>query len=417
MSLLARTWAAARFGADLARAAALAATTRHVPTAPAAPAADQEVHFLIEGDPLRDLSPAARYRAVQFVPLLDQLGFHCRLWPSRPGKYFTAASGWQRRYRFSRHLAMAEAWLGACNQRRHRRADFRAIAGRGVVFLQRDLTTAATADLERELPLHNRHVVFDFDDAIWRLPPWCRGTAAAAHEAAGERKIATLCGLATTVIAANPHLADFARQHCAAVHVLPTVLDTDSFVPGPARTQRERLVIGWAGTSGNLHYLRPLAPALQRLVREHPFVLRIVCNRVEPHELGELSQLPHEFVSWNAVDEVARLQDFDVGIMPLDDDPWARGKAGFKLVQYMACGVPFVASPVGANPATGGADGEAGLYADDLAAWTERLAALLADAGLRRRLGQAGRQRAVAHFDRRRLAPQLATILREAARA
>jgi glycosyltransferase involved in cell wall biosynthesis len=102
--------------------------------------------------------------------------------------------------------------------------------------------------------------------------------------------------------------------------------------------------------------------------------------------------------------------------MPLDDDAWAAGKAAFKLVQYMACGVPFVASPVGANPATGGSDGGCGLYADGDDDWGNALAALLQDPERRRHLGASGRNRAVAHFDRRRHAPTIARILRDAAR-
>jgi glycosyltransferase involved in cell wall biosynthesis len=201
------------------------------------------------------------------------------------------------------------------------------------------------------------------------------------------------------------------------VHVLPTTLCTREFVPPAEPPRNPRPVIGWAGTSGNLFYLRQIAPALRELAARADFVLRVVCNRVDPADLDGLPPGNLEFVEWRPDGEVARIQAFDVGIMPLADDEWAAGKAGFKLIQYMACGVPFVGSPVGANPEVGGPDGECGHWAADHEAWVERLGALLADPARRAALGTAGRERAVRRFDRSVHAPGLAAILREAARA
>lgn len=412
MRPLVRALAALRFGGDVLRATALGVRESWRRADVAAAPETFGVHFLVEADPAHGLSPAARYRALQYVPLLEQAGLRCHVHPSRPGKYFTAAEPWQRRYRRWPRLAMLQAHLGFWQQRRHRRADFRAAAGRGVVFLQRDLQALPGSQLEHELPLWNRHVVFDFDDAIFVRPPWSEGGAGVDAEL--EAKIAGICALSTSVIAANEHLAAFARRHNGDVHVVPTTLCTDEFRPPAAPPQNARPVVGWVGTSGNLHYLRRIGPALRRLRERCDFELRVVCNRV-PRE--QLAGLPDDltFVEWRPDGEVERIQQFDVGIMPLDDDTWAVGKAAFKMVQYMACGVPFVASPVGANPATGGPDGDCGLYADREDAWVDALATLLQDDGRRRRLGANGRARAVEQFDRRRHAPTLARILRAAA--
>lgn len=411
MQLLARAVAGARFGYDVLRATTLGVREnlrRGAATAVAAP----EVHFLVEADAAAGLSPAARYRALQYVPLLEQEGLRCQVRPSRPGKYFTATEAWQRLYARWPRLAMLRAHLGHWQQRRHRRADFRALAGRGVVFLQRDLQALPGSLLERELPLFNRHVVFDFDDAIFVRPPWTPGGLGI--DQALHDKIAGICALSTSVIAANEHLATFARRHCTDVHVVPTTLCTDEFRPPATPPMNARPVVGWVGTSGNLHYLRRIGPALQQLAARCDFVLRVVCNRVPAEQLAGLPG-DLEFVEWRADGEVLRIQQFDVGIMPLDDDAWAAGKAAFKMVQYMACGVPFVASPVGANPATGGDDGDCGHYAADAAGWVDALAALLQDRERRHRLGHNGRERAVAQFDRRRHAPTIARILRDAA--
>lgn len=411
MRLLARALGGVRFGSDIVRATAHGVWENLRAPRPVVPA-DDEVHLLIEGDPARGLSPAARYRALQYVPLLEAGGLRCRVWPARPAKYFTAAADWQDLYRRWPRLAMARAHLGWLRQRRNRRRDFRALAGRGVVFLQRDLLALPESQLERELPQHNRHIVFDFDDAIWVPPPWSAQGDAAIHRRLHD-KIAGICALSTAVVAANEHLAAFARRHNRNVHVVPTTLCTDEFRPPAAPPQNPRPVVGWVGTSGNLFYLRRIAPALERLRRDHDFVLRVVCNRAAP---AELAGLPHdlEFVEWRAAGEVERIQQFDLGIMPLDDDAWAAGKAAFKMVQYMACGVPFVASPVGANPATGGPDGQCGRYATSMDDWVAALADLLRDRERRLTYGRAGRQRAQTQFDRRNHAPRLAAILRAA---
>lgn len=417
MLTLSRAVSALAFARDLARAAVLGARERCFPTPPVDPRSADEVQFLIEGDPARGLSPAARYRALQYVPLLEARGFRCVVRPSRPAKYFSAAQSFQDAYARWPRLAMAYAHVQHLRQARNRRADFRALAGRGVVFLQRDLLALPHSLLERELPLFNRHVVFDFDDAIFVRPPWVPGDSGDGVDHALRGKLASICALSTAVIAANEHLAAFARQHNGNVHVLPTTLCTQEFAPPKEPARNARPVVGWAGTSGNLWYLRQLAPALQALAQRCDYVLRIVCNRVDDAQLAGLPRERLEFVEWRADGEVARLQQFDVGIMPLRPDGWAEGKAGFKMVQYMACGVPFVASPVGANLSTGGPDGECGRYAGNDAEWVDRLATLLADPDLRATLGARGRARAVQHFDRRAHVDALAAILREAARA
>jgi len=417
MGLPARAMNALAFAGDIGRAALLGLRERVRRPAAHDARADDEVHLLIEGDPTRGLSPAARYRAVQYVPLLEQRGLRCRIWPSRPSKYFSASASFQDAYARWPRLAMVWAHAQHWRQRRNRRADFRALAGRGVVLLQRDLQALPGSRLELELPLYNRHVVFDFDDAIFVQPPWTRAEGTDGIDVAVRDKVARLCALSTAVIAANPFLAAFARLHNPRVFVLPTTLCTGQFKPPAQPVHNARPVIGWVGTSGNLWYLRQIGPALGTLAKRCDFVLRVVCNRVDAAQLQGLPAHNLEFVEWQQDGEVERIQQFDVGIMPLQDDGWAAGKAGFKMIQYMACGVPFVASPVGANLDVGGAEGECGRYAADAEAWVNQLAALLGDAALRQALGRRGRERAVLRFDRTVHADALAAILREAARA
>ena len=378
-------------------------------------ASPRRVTFLIEGDPKTGLSPAARYRAMQYVPLLEQRGISCTVRPSRPSKYFASSARFQRAYRRWRWLVLPYAALQHARQVVHRLLDFAGCAGNGVVFLQRDLAGTTRSRLEEYLRLCNRRIVFDFDDAIYARPTWLADREP--PEVAGEMraKIARICSLSSIVVAANPLLAEFARRWCARVHVIPTCLDTDEFRPPTDPPDNPVAVLGWVGTSGNLIYLREIVPALRELAGRREFVVRVVCNRVEPTELPELPAEVLEFVEWSADGEVERIQQFDVGLMPLADDEWTRGKAGFKLVQYMACGVPVVASRVGANPAVVGDDGECGYLVDDLDGWVSRLDQLLGDPALRRNIGEAGRRRVVSRFDLRVHVDQLAEVLAQAA--
>jgi glycosyltransferase involved in cell wall biosynthesis len=373
-------------------------------------------HFLIEGDPVRGLSPAARYRAWQYVPLLEKLGIPCVVCPSRPGKYFAAAASYQRWHARLPRLAIAWALAQYRRQGWNRMRDFRNAAGNTVVFLQRDLVALSHSRIEQYLPLFQRRIVFDFDDAIFANPSWSQAPGQEQINRELRDKIARICQLSSAVIAANPYLADFAGRYNDDVHVLPTMLCTEEFHPPAIKQPHDRLVIGWVGTSGNLYYLRRIAPVLRELARTHSFVLRVVCNEVPRNDLPDLPAANIDFVKWSPTGEVERIQEFDIGIMPLDDDEWTKGKAGFKLIQYMACGIPIVWSPVGANPDVAGADGDCGFAASSPADWTRALTRLLDDDNLRTAMAARGRQRAMERFDRRANAGKLASILRRVAR-
>ena len=373
----------------------------------------REVHILTEGHPRRGLSPAARYRAFQYLPLLEARGFVCRVRPSRPNKYFLVRPWFRWLEARMKPLSRALAAAQFGRQILGRTLDYAGAARAGVVFLQRDLVALPKSRLETLLPLFNRHIVFDFDDAIFRCPSWSSAEERTYFDAAQREKIQAICKLSVAVIVGNAWLADWVRPLNPNVHVVPTMLDTEEFRPPAKRVPNDVPVIGWVGTSGNLFYLRAIAGALRALAKRRDFVLRVICDRVDDEALNGLPSV--DFVVWSADNEVARIQDFDIGIMPLTDDDWSRGKAGFKLIQYMACGVPIVWSPVGANTEVAGPDGECGIPARTDQAWVAALERLLDDAELRARLGACGRRRALECFDRRRGADQLAAILSQVA--
>jgi len=226
-----------------------------------------------------------------------------------------------------------------------------------VTLLQRELiSNLATFEGLTKTPR-----AFDVDDAIFLR-----------RDGAVAKKIARRCDL---VICGNAFLADWFSQWHRNVELLPTAIDCERFTPTSRQNEGEGIVIGWTGSYTNLRYLRPIEPALANVLKARPNAkLRIICDRAP--DLPALPQAQIEYRPWVAENEVPDCQQFDIGIMPLDDGDWERGKCAFKLLQYMACGKPVVASPVGVNAQI--LTGErVGLSATSVAQWEQALVALI----------------------------------------
>jgi glycosyltransferase involved in cell wall biosynthesis len=213
--------------------------------------------------------------------------------------------------------------------------------------------------------------------------------------------------LSRLVIAGNEYLAEHARRYNAHVEILPTGLDVGAY---PVRTPRENdglLRLVWIGGGSVLKHLRGIVPALEELGRRFPQVrLRIVSN-----EFLDLKSMPVEQRPWSRETEVADLVSSDIGLAPLTDDPFTRGKCAFKILQYQAAGLPVVASPVGVNEQYV-RDGATGFLVRDLSQWIDRLAALIENPDLRLALGRAGR-RDVEKFDGHVLGEQFCDLILE----
>lgn len=227
-----------------------------------------------------------------------------------------------------------------------------------------------------------RTVVFDMDDALDLPPPGATPSAASARryranfEATVQAADRVLCG--------NRFLAS--RLPHGRYEILPTPIDTERFRPG-AVPPGDGSTAGWVGYSDNLPYLEALAEPLREVSRRHPgFRLVVVADRPPA-----LPGVPTEFRRWRLEDELTCFGGIDVGLMPLEDSPWARGKCAFKAIQYMALGIPAVASPVGMNVEVI-RDGENGLLPADAASWVRALDGVLRDRGRAAAIGAAGRR-------------------------
>jgi glycosyltransferase involved in cell wall biosynthesis len=196
------------------------------------------------------------------------------------------------------------------------------------------------------------------------------------------------------------------------VEIFPTVVDIDRYSTAPsggAEVDGGPPVVGWIGSPATVGYLRAVVEPLNRLSAAGRIRVRVVGAPAEA-----LPELTAAFLPWSEADESRLVAGFDIGIMPLPDTPWERGKCAYKLIQCMACAKPVVASPVGAN-ADVVRDGVDGLLAADPAAWTAALEALAADRDLRRRFGAAGRAAVERSYSLQSTAPRLAALLRRTA--
>ncbi|MFO0729174.1 MAG: glycosyltransferase family 4 protein [Myxococcota bacterium] len=220
-------------------------------------------------------------------------------------------------------------------------------------------------------------------------------------------KIAQVIQRARAVFAGSHYLEDYARQHNPRVVFVPTVIDVNRYGRiDPSRPRSADLSLAWVGSPSTSEYLSLVAPALERFGREKK--LRFIVTGGKPIQIPGVEV---EVRRWSEETEVRDLLECDAGIMPLPDTPWARGKCAFKLIQYMGCAMPVIASPVGANRDVV-RDGVEGLWATDEEAWVQALRTLEADPGLRAKMGAAGRARVEEHYSVEAVLPRIADTLK-----
>jgi glycosyltransferase involved in cell wall biosynthesis len=248
-------------------------------------------------------------------------------------------------------------------------------------------------------------IILDYDDAIFRQ--YDSSPNAAVRRLLGA-KLAPLLKAADAICCGNPYLEDYAAQFSNRTMLLPTVVDTDRYTPAVKR-RSDRVVVGWIGSPTTWPNVRPLLPLLQSLVAEHGIAVRIVgAGKAADRDRFEGLEL----LEWAENSEIDEVQRMDIGIMPLDDSPFQRGKCGYKLIQYMACGVPVIASPVGVN-AQIVRDGRNGFLASSEDEWRAALAKLIGSSSLRSTLGSQGRQIAVEEYSLAVHAQRLVGLMRD----
>jgi len=364
---------------------------------------DRKVRRILALSPIPEEGAGCRFRISQFIPYLESVGYQVTVSPFFSPEFFRLV--YKPGHYVRKALSFAELSI--------KRLDSLRDASRfDLILIYREMFPIGPAIVERLLGSRRQPpVVFDFDDAIFLPSVSDANRAIRALKQPG--KVATIVRHSDHVIAGNEYLAAYARRFSDAVTVIPTCVDTTKFVPSPdafstnGSHPSQQPVVGWIGSPTTASYVRGLSDIFRRVREEHPFVLR-VSGAGEPLDVPGV---PTEQPAWTLDSEVELFNTCDVGVYPLADDEWSRGKCGFKAIEFMACGVPVVASAVGVNREII-EDGVNGFLASTETEWIEKLGRLLVDRDLRRRFGEAGRRTIDERYSLRVHAPTLAATLR-----
>ena len=335
------------------------------------------------------LGASSRVRFLQFLPALESQGFTFDVQPLLGNDYVRSLYGGPP--------------VGAGNLLRAYGRRFRALSRRmryDLIWLEKEALPWLPTWMEIAR-LQGLPYVVDYDDAWFHRYENHWLSFMLGH------KIDAVMRVAHTVVAGNDYLARRARQAGARqVEIVPTAIDLERYRDLLAAPAGEAVTVGWIGIPLNAHYLSIVAPALRAV----PSIRLHVVGAPVPADLN----IAAESFPWTEDTEVARIAAFDIGIMPLHDTPWERGKCAYKLLQVMAAGKPVIASPVGANVQVV-QHGINGFLADTAEEWADALRTLAADPALRARMGAQARKTVEDHYAAAAIAPRLAVILQRAA--
>jgi glycosyltransferase involved in cell wall biosynthesis len=343
--------------------------------------AEGRVVFFLPGR----VTPGARVRGLAVARALEAAGVRCETRACHPSVFGDTELPlpWRR----LRPLFYPAALASRLGQLGRLRDD-------DIIYLYRPLFEWPPLWLER-LVTRGRRTVFDLDDAIYL-------------NRFGRSKIASLVRLVDHVVAGNRTLAAFVAAP-EKTTIIPTVIDLDRFRPRPTRQARgSEVVVGWTGTHGNYRQLAVAKEGIARALRRTGARFLTIADRPPPRALWSLRP---EYLPWAPETEVEDLARIDIGVMPLPDEPYARGKCAFKLLQYMALGRPGVASPVGANREVV-TDRVDGFLVSGGSSWEDVLVELIGDPALRARVGAAGRARVEAAYSLAAVLPRYLEIVR-----
>lgn len=338
-----------------------------------------------------NLGASSRYRSYQYLPYLYNEAIEIKAAPLFDNDYIKDLYAGRKK----NLLKVLKSYIKRIINLYHVR-DF------DLIWIEKEALPWLPAWIEHKLGLAKANYIVDYDDAIFhrydhhnfKLIRWILG-----------KKIDRIMQYATLVLVGNEYLLERAKKAGAKrVEMLPTVIDLGKY-PTNFFNNNEIFTIGWIGSSVTSHYLKLIMPALEEFCKKNTARVVLIGAKKE-----ELLNIPVEYVSWSEEIEIKKMQKFDVGIMPLPDDGWERGKCGFKLIQYMACGLPVVGSPVGVN-AKIIKHGVNGYQAKNINEWIWALQKLKGDQKLRQKMGRAGREIVEKEYCLQITAPRLRDLI------
>ena len=329
-----------------------------------------------------DRSPSQRYRFEQYFSYFTQNGFTCELSSliSSRDDHILYSEG----HYFGKTLILAKSLF-------KRLADVIHSKKYDLIFIQREALMIGSTLIERLLSNTRTPVIFDFDDSIWLYDENNANKSLAFLKY--PAKTSKIIGLCDHVIAGNEYLATYAEQFNQEVSIIPTTIDTDLYTPLVHR-HKGPICLGWTGSFSTVKHFELAIPVLKQLKEKYGDNIRFKLIGDADYTNKDLEITGQ---AWQASTEVEDLSDIDIGIMPLPDDDWSKGKCGLKGLQYMAMGIATVMSPVGVNTDIID-DGINGYLASSEQEWVEKLSLLIENEALRSTLGVKGRETVVQQY-------------------
>jgi glycosyltransferase involved in cell wall biosynthesis len=365
-----------------------------------------------------DTSPGQRFRIEQWAPVLEAGGVELTYAPFETDELKAVL-----------HTGgNVLAKVGAVTKNmRLRSRELDSVAEYDLVYLFREAAILGPPWFERKIAKAGVPIVFDLDDAIF--VSYKSPSNGYLSYLKFPTKTAEICSLSAHIMPGNEYLRDYCSKYNENLTIIPTTIDTDKYCVSPRVSKgdtsnvesialphgrafaKEVPTIGWSGSFSTVQHLDTVRDVLQELAKTENFRLRVIGT---PNY--KIPGVDTEAMQWRSSTELDDLREIDIGLMPLPDEDWSRGKCGLKALQYMALGIPTICSPVGVN-STIIKDGENGYLADGTAEWVEKLKLMLHSPELRRRIGMAGRKTVEDEYSAKVIAPKVLEIFRSVAKA
>ena len=325
-----------------------------------------KILFLVQG---LDVA-ASRYRVLQYLPYLKEHGIQASV--QRFPKGFFA-----------------------------KLKVFKSVNQYDILFIQRKRFPVLWLKFIRK---NARKIVYDFDDSVMY-----RSSKYVSNESKTRAKVfKNMVNASDHVIAGNEYLQQNTTPYTQDVTIIPSPIDMTSYPQKKYPEKNDIITLGWIGAHGSIHYLKKMKPIFDTLAKRNDKLrLRIICDT-----FFDCENMIVEKKQWNEKDEVADIQSFDIGLMPLMDDPWSHGKCGLKVLQCLATGVPVVCSPAGINREIV-ENSVHGFWANTDEEWIEKLEILINDHELRKKMGVAGRERVIERYSLKANAPRMLKIFQQ----
>lgn len=342
--------------------------------------------------------PSYRYRVEQYFNYLESNGIQCIARPFMNSQFYSIAYKPKNITRKLIYLFLAS--ISRCR-------DFIESFQYDIIFVHLEAYPLGPPVLEFLWSIFGKTIIYDLDDAIFLTNK--KPAYKIVKFLKFSNKVESIIRFSKEIIVCNQYLKDYAARFKdkSKIHIIPTSLDTDKFLPLQNKAEnKSELVIGWIGSHSTAGYLNELTDVFKALKKNHNFVLKIVGSNF----LVQIEGIKTINKAWSLEDDLRDFQSLDIGVYPLPDNEWTKGKTGFKTIQYMSVGIPCVVSNVGRNKEII-QDGINGFLADNKDEWLRKLSLLIENPQLRNSIGARGRETVIGKYSLKVNAPILLEII------